>query len=116
MAYANGRRALGQCDRCGQRYLLKQLHHEWNGFRTCPECWEPKQAQLEVRINFADPQALYQPRPDKDLSAGDGVVRTYGPTKHGGEAYNLLTVDPIGTAFSFSAINGSVGNVTVVTT
>ena len=42
MAYANGRRALGQCDRCGQRYLLKELHNEWNGFKTCSECWEPK--------------------------------------------------------------------------
>ena len=48
MAYANGKRALGQCDRCGQRYLLRELHNEWNGFKTCPECWEPKQPQLEV--------------------------------------------------------------------
>jgi len=33
MAYANGRRALGQCDRCGQRYLLRELHNEWNGLK-----------------------------------------------------------------------------------
>jgi hypothetical protein len=111
MAYANGRRALGQCDRCGQRYLLKELHNEWNGLKTCPECWEPKQPQLEVRLNFADPQALYEPRPDKDVPAGDGLVRT---TKV--NAFNSLVVDPIGTALAFSSINGSVGTVTVVTT
>jgi len=83
MAYANGRRALGQCDRCGQRYLLKELHNEWNGFKTCSECWEPKQPQLRTtKIN----------------------------------AFNSLVVDPIGTALTFSSINGSVGTVTVVTT
>jgi len=111
MAYANGRRALGQCDRCGQRYLLNELHNEWNGFKTCSECWEPKQPQLEVRLNFADPQALYEPRPDKDVPAGEGLVRT---TKI--NAFNSLVVDPIGTALTFSSINGSVGTVTVVTT
>ena len=111
MAYANGNRALGQCDRCGQRYLLKELHNEWNGFKTCSECWEPKQPQLEVRLNFADPQALYEPRPDKDVPAGEGLVRT---TKV--NAFNSLVVDPIGTTLTFSSINGSVGTVTVVTT
>ena len=111
MAYANGRRALGQCDRCGQRYLLKELHNEWNGFKTCSECWEPKQPQLEVRINFADPQALYEPRPDKDVSAGDGVESTTRIN-----AFNSLVVDPIGTAFSFPAAQGKIGTVTVVIT
>jgi len=54
---------------------------------------------------------LYEPRPDKDVPAGDGLVRT---TKV--NAFNSLVVDPIGTALAFSAINGSVGTVTVVTT
>ena len=31
-------------------------------------------------------------------------------------AFNSLVVDPIGTALTFSSINGSVGTVTVVTT
>ena len=111
MAYAAGKKALGQCDRCGQRYYLKQLHKEWNGLKTCPSCWEPKQPQLELRVNVLDPEALWEPRPDKDVPAGYGVVSTSLTN-----AFNSKIEDPIGFAFHFSAITSSLGTVTVVTT
>ena len=111
MSYAAGKNALGQCDRCGQRYYLKQLHKEWNGLKTCPSCWEPKQPQLELRVNVVDPEALWEPRPDKDTPAGEGVVKT---TKV--NAVTDKTLDPIGYAFSVSQMESNVGTVTVVIT
>ena len=109
--YARGKHAVLIDDRSGFKIRYKDARTEWTGFRVYKGDWEPKQPQLEVRLNFADPQALYEPRPDKDVPAGDGLVRT---TKV--NAFNSLVVDPIGTALAFSAINGSVGTVTVVTT
>ena len=47
MAYATGKYAIAQCDRCSFEYPLNQLKKEWNGLKTCPECWEPKHPQLE---------------------------------------------------------------------
>ena len=65
MAFASGKRAYGICDTCGQRYRLHQLQEQWDGFKTCPECFDPKQPQLEAPPVGADPQALLNPRPDR---------------------------------------------------
>lgn len=63
MTFASGKFALGICDRCGQQYKLLQLKEEWNGLRTCPECWETKHPQLEPKYHPADPEALSFTRP-----------------------------------------------------
>ena len=63
MAYATGKYAIAQCDRCSFEYPLNQLKKEWNGLKTCPECWEPKHPQLEPLPHVMDPEALYEPRP-----------------------------------------------------
>jgi len=64
MTYATGKHALAICDRCGQQYPYLSVKKEWTGFKVCPECYEPKHPQLEPKRNTADPQSLYQPRPD----------------------------------------------------
>ena len=46
MAFAVGKHALAHCDRCGFRYKLLELRKEWNGLKTCPECYDPKHPQL----------------------------------------------------------------------
>jgi hypothetical protein len=46
MAFAQGKSALGACDRCGQRFLLTVLRKEWQGLKTCQYCYEPKHPQL----------------------------------------------------------------------
>ena len=43
MAYERGKKALGQCDRCGFTYKLSELQYELfdskrNGLRVCYEC------------------------------------------------------------------------------
>ena len=106
MTYAAGKFALGECDRCGFVYKLHQLKKEWTGFKVCPQCYEPKAAQLEPLPHVADPESLYQPRPDLDKEAGKGVVRTYAAN-----TMYSVTADPIGYAFDGVEAEGEVGTV-----
>jgi len=71
MAYAKGTKALGECDRCGFSYLLNELKYEVqnetkNGLRVCSSCLDPDNPQYQLGRNVvADPQALFDPRPDR---------------------------------------------------
>ena len=68
--FASGKYAIAECDRCGQRYKLKQLKIEviktkLYQLKVCESCWDPDQPQLQLGMYpVYDPQALYQPRPD----------------------------------------------------
>ncbi len=67
MAYASGKYAQAICDRCGFQYPYLDLREEWNNFKVCPECYEPKARQLEPTQVGADAEALFQPRPDTNI-------------------------------------------------
>jgi hypothetical protein len=68
--YASGKRAIAECDRCGQQYKLKVLKTEIVKQRkyellVCPTCWDPDQPQLMLgTFPVDDPQALRNPRRD----------------------------------------------------
>ena len=68
--YSSGKFAIAECDRCGQRYKLKELRklvvkQQMKNIKVCPECWEPDQPQLSLgRYPVDDPQAVREPRPD----------------------------------------------------
>jgi hypothetical protein len=68
--FASGKKAIAECDRCGQQYQLKQLRTEIIKQRkyellVCPECWDPDQPQLMLgTFPVDDPQALRNPRRD----------------------------------------------------
>ena len=68
--YASGKYTIAECDRCAQRYLLKQLRKltiktKQVSIKVCPECWEPDQPQLQLGMYpVYDPQAVREPRPD----------------------------------------------------
>ena len=68
--FASGKYAIAECDRCGQRFKLKQLKtlviktKEVN-ILVCHECWDPDQPQLQLGMYpVNDPQAIRNPRPD----------------------------------------------------
>ena len=68
--YASGKHSIAECDRCGQRYKLKELKkqilktHLYN-IKVCPTCWDPDQPQLQLGMYpVDDPQAVREPRPD----------------------------------------------------
>ena len=68
--YASGKYSIAECDRCGQRYKLKELKKEiiktkLFQIKVCPECWDPDQPQLSLGMYPTyDPQAVREPRPD----------------------------------------------------
>lgn len=68
--FASGKRAIAECDVCGQRYKLKQLRKlviktKVTNILACPECWNPDHPQLQLGMYpVDDPQALRDPRPD----------------------------------------------------
>ena len=68
--FASGKKAIAECDRCGQRYMLRRLRKltiktKVTNVLVCPECWEPDHPQLKLGMYpVNDPQALRNPRPD----------------------------------------------------
>jgi len=68
--FSSGKHSIAECDRCGQRYMLKVLKKLVIKTKTvnilvCPECWEPDQPQLRLGMYpVNDPQAVREPRPD----------------------------------------------------
>ncbi len=78
MAFAAGKLTWAICDTCGQRYRLRQLKEQWDGFMACPECFDLKQPQLDPQYHPTDPQSLQHPRPqiaDSTVYVGDGGIR-----------------------------------------
>ena len=68
--FASGKNSIAECDRCGQRYMLKELRTQTVKTRpfkvkVCHECWDPDHPQLQLGMYpVNDPQAVREPRPD----------------------------------------------------
>ena len=57
-----------------------------------------------------DPEALYKPRPNNDIEAGEGfVVVIYTNIKKG----NDMSLDIVGSNFNIDKMTGSLGEVTI---
>ena len=68
--FASGKYSIAECDRCAQRYMLKELKKQvlktkLYNIKVCPSCWDPDQPQLSLGLYpVNDPQAVREPRPD----------------------------------------------------
>ena len=68
--FASGKYAIAQCDRCDQRYKLKELRTQIlktkpYKIKVCRTCWDPDHPQLSLGLYpVDDPQAVREPRPD----------------------------------------------------
>ena len=68
--FASGKYAIAQCDRCDQRYKLKELRTQIlktkpYKIKVCKTCWDPDHPQLSLGLYpVDDPQAVREPRPD----------------------------------------------------
>ena len=82
--YSSGKYSIAECDRCGQRYKLKELKREiiktkLYNVKVCPTCWDPDQPQLSLGLYpVYDPQAVREPRPDVSyqVSGNSGLQLT----------------------------------------
>lgn len=137
--FASGKYAIAECDRCAQRYKLKELRKQvlktkLYNVKVCPACWDPDQPQLSLGLYpVNDPQAVREPRPDVSyrMSGNNGLnINLTGAgldgfgTPEGGSRVFQWGWAPVGGASYFdSALTpndlislGQVGTVTVVTT
>ena len=125
--FASGKRAIAECDRCGQQYKLKLLKTEIIKQRkyellVCPECWDPDQPQLMLgTFPVDDPQALRNPRRDTTYyTSGVMADGSFG----GGSRQFQWGWNPVGGAQSFDTLLtpnnlvaiSFIGTVTVQTT
>jgi hypothetical protein len=105
--FASGKNSIAECDRCGQRYKLKQLRKEVIKTKTynllvCPQCWDPDQPQLQLGMfPVDDPQAVREPRRDSTYDQA-GVNLAGVPT--GGSRDIQWGWSPVGGSSSFDAV------------
>jgi hypothetical protein len=81
--FASGKYAIAECDRCGQRFKLKELRKQvlktkiYN-VKVCASCWDPDQPQLQLGMYpVNDPQAVREPRPDVSYAVSGLLVGGY---------------------------------------
>jgi len=81
--FSSGKYAIAECDRCDQRYMLKQLKTQIlktkpYKIKVCPTCWDPDHPQLSLGLYpVNDPQAVRDPRPDVSyLQSGNNGLQT----------------------------------------
>jgi hypothetical protein len=138
--FASGKFAIAECDRCAQRYKLKQLRTQivktrpYN-IKVCPSCWDPDQPQLQLGMYpVNDPQAVREPRPDVSYqvsgTSGLQILKTNSTDQlgfgysEGGSRIIQWGYAPVGGARSDDAgltpnnlvLGITLGTVTVVTT
>ena len=125
--FASGKWAIAECDRCGQRYKLKQLKKEIVKTKefdllVCPECWDPDHPQLKLGMfPVDDPQGLRDPRPDRSYTVSGLAADVYNG---GGSRIFQRGWNPVGGASANDAgltpynlaLVVSLGTVTIVTT
>ena len=65
IAYASGRFAKGECQKCGLEFHYLQLVSDghWRHLRVCPNCYDDRHPQ-ERLVRVSDPIALWRPAPD----------------------------------------------------
>jgi hypothetical protein len=138
--YASAKYTIAECDRCAQRYLLKQLRKltiktKMVSIKVCPECWEPDQPQLQLGMYpVYDPQAVREPRPDvsyfqsglNGLQTLDtvGLSQSQTGSPEGGSRVFQWGWNPVGGSRGFDTaltpnylvLQAQVGTVTVTTT
>lgn len=95
--FANGKKAFGFCDRTGWRYNLRDLVRQiedgqWNGLLVGRDVVDQDQPQLKLGdVNANDPQALRNPRPDKELTESRGLF-AWNPVGGGVSEFGSRTV------------------------
>jgi len=106
--YATGVHAKAICDKCGLSYPYLELQSEWNGLRTCPECWDSKHPALDP-VSAIDPEALRfarsgsHKREDARAVILSGVAASF---TMGEDGHNLIsagaTISETGVSTTFS--------------
>lgn len=138
--FASGKYAIAECDRCGQRFKLKELKKQvvktkLFNIKVCPACWDPDHPQLQLGMYpVNDPQAVREPRPDVSyqvsgnsgtqlVDTGSNAVDAFGYPESGSRVFQWgwapvggASLDDAGLTPNDLVISVQVGSVTVTTT
>jgi len=138
--FSSGKYAIAECDRCGQRYMLKELRTQTlktkpYRVKVCKPCWDPDQPQLQLGMYpVNDPQAVREPRPDVSYYSSGSTGLYVNPNASNnvnnagypqdGSRQTQWAWNPVGGARGFSDaftpndlnLAITIGTVTVVTT
>lgn len=137
--YSSGKNAIAECDRCDQRFMLKDLRIQTlktkpYRIKVCKECWDPDHPQLQLGMYpVNDPQAVREPRPDVSYQVSGntglqinltGIGPLGGGDPSGGSRVFQWGWNPVGGSSYFDSsltpnnlqLQVSVGTVTVTTT
>jgi hypothetical protein len=138
--YASGKYAIAECDRCAQRFMLKELKKEviktkLYQIKVCPACFDPDQPQLSLGLYpVNDPQSVREPRPDVSyLVSGNSGIQVANTGSNAEDAFGYPEggsrvfqwgYNPVGGSRADDdlltpnnlVINVEVGTVTVTTT
>lgn len=117
--FSSGIHSIAQCDRCGQRYKLKQLKAltiktKQVNILVCPECWESDHPQLRLGMYpVNDPQAVRNPRPEKGYivagnDSGGSRVFQWGWAPVGGARDGGLTPNALNLNITIGTVSVSV--------
>jgi|TARA_R110000822_G_scaffold68742_1_gene167149 hypothetical protein len=94
--FARGKQALAISDRSGLRFPYTEMVREWNGSLVHYSEYEPKQPQLQPKPVGNDPQALQNPRVQRDSTA-QLILLNFNPFEtiiFGGNTYvNVYSYD-----------------------
>lgn len=135
--FASGKHSIAECDRCAQRYKLKDLRTQTvktkpYKIKVCKTCWDPDQPQLQVGMYpVSDPQAVREPRPDisylasgqsglQIVNSGSDAPDAFGTIGEGSRVFQWGW-NPVGGASEFDSpltpndliAQGQIGTVTV---
>ena len=117
--FSQGKYALAISDRSGMAFPYNEMVREWNGALVHISEYEPKQPQLGPFPKVIDPQALKDPRPQSPDTAQAFLVKTTnGITYLGNGNWSTASSNAeLPTEIdNTTALEGSVGTVTVTTT
>lgn len=138
--FASGKHSIAECDRCGQRYKLKELRTQTvktkpYKVKVCQTCWDPDHPQLQLGMYpVSDPQAVREPRPDVSyLVSGQNGLQIVDTNSTDQDAFGTAETgsrvfqwgwNPVGGASGFDTpltpndliARGQIGTVTVITT
>ncbi len=125
--FSSGKNSIAECDRCGQRFRLRDLRAEVVKLkvinnRVCGSCWDPDHPQLQLGMYpVQDPQAVRNPRPDRSYFASGLTPAGYpgegsrdiqwGWAPVGGQAPRSVAPTP-----NYLVATTSVGTVTIALT
>lgn len=79
-AYARGKHAVGECQRCGEKVKLNALRPDGQtNLLVCADCYDEKHPS-ETPIRTDDAVALRRPAPDLDAIQANAIPPAYNTT------------------------------------